>query len=127
MYASFSLHSLVRFVIFVCIIIMMNHENVTETNGCILGGLCSWFVPLLGFLCTRLVGWNLLETTLNKVKNRVKRDSPYMLAIAICSSFTITVSSVDFSRVLFKSNFRSVSLISCHRGFHLGFKKQNSL
>ena len=41
----------------------------------------------------------------------------------ICSSFTITVSSIDFSCVLVKSNFRSLSLISCHRGFHLGFRK----
>ena len=96
--------------------------NYYTTNGCILGGLCSWFVPLLRFLCTRLVGWNLLKPTLNKVKNCVKHSS-YMLAIAICPSFTITISSIDFSCVLFKSNFRSVSLISSHRGFHLGFKK----
>ena len=46
-----------------------------------------------------------------------------MLAIAICSGFTISVSSIHFSRVLFKSNFRPVSFVSCHRGFHLGFKK----
>ena len=49
---SFSLYSLVRFVIFVCIIIMMDHENVTEKNGFILGSLCSGFVPLPRFLCT---------------------------------------------------------------------------
>ena len=32
-------------------------------------------------------------------------------------------SSIDFSCVPFKSKFRSVSLISCYRGFYLGFKK----
>ena len=101
---------------------MMDHENVTKTKECILGGLCSWFVPLLRFLCTRLVGWNLPETTLNKVKNCVKHSS-YMVAIATRPSFTITVSSIDFSCVPFKSKFRSVSLISCYRGFYLGFKK----
>ena len=46
-----------------------------------------------------------------------------MLPIAICPSFTITVRSIDFSCFLFKSNLLSVSLISCHKGFHLGFKK----
>ena len=106
---SFSLSSLARFVIFVCIIIMMDHENVTETNGCILGGLCLWFVPLLRFLYTRLVGWNPLKTNPNKVKN-CEKHSPYMLAIAICPGFTITISSINFSCVLYKSNFRSYLL-----------------
>ena len=100
----------------------MDHENVTETNGCILGGLCLWFVPLLRFLYTRLVGWNPLKTNPNKVKN-CEKHSPYMLAIAICPGFTITISSINFSCVLYKSNFRSLSLICCHKGFHGGFKK----
>ena len=76
---------------------------------------------LLRFSVHDLLG-GISSKPLNKVKNCVKH-SPHMLAIAAWPSFTITVSSIDFSCVLFKSYFRSVSLISCHTGFHLGFKK----